>query len=82
MPNPGYDPTAKPTRQPKKNNKKKRIDPTMLFKRRDTNNDGFVTLKEYIGNPKGRNVPALTRQFKQRDTNNDSRLTLDEMKKR
>jgi arylsulfatase A-like enzyme len=77
VPNPAYDPDAKavqakPTR--------KRTDPEALFKRRDTNNDGFVTLKEYIGNPKNRNVPALTKQFKRMDTNNDSRLTLQEMK--
>ncbi len=58
----------------------KRPSPTTIFKRRDRNEDGFVTLEEFIGNPKNRNVPALTKQFKQRDTNNDSRLTLEEMK--
>ena len=40
----------------------------------------FITLKEYIGNPKGRNVPALTKQFNRRDTNKDAKLTLKELK--
>jgi hypothetical protein len=50
-----------------------------LFNRRDTNNDGLLTLAEYIGNPKGRNVPALTKQFERRDANKDSRLSLQEL---
>ena len=54
--------------------------PNTLFKRRDVNSDGFVTLKEYIGNPKNRDVKALTRQFKTRDKNEDERLSLEEMK--
>ena len=52
-----------------------------LSNRRDTNKDGFITLKEYIGNPKGRNVPALTKQFNRRDANKDAKLTLEELKK-
>ena len=56
------------------------IDFDRLFKLRDKNQDGFLTLAEYIGNPKGRNVPALTRQFKKRDANGDSKLTLKELK--
>ncbi len=80
-PNPAYDPNAvvaagKPKRNPK------RPDPATFFARRDANKDGFVTLKEYIGNPKNRNVPALTKQFEQRDANDDGRLTLKEMKTR
>jgi hypothetical protein len=39
-----------------------------------------MTLEEYIGNPDGRNVPALTKQFNQRDRNKDKRVTLEEMK--
>ncbi len=61
--------------------KKKARSPQALFKARDTDKDGFVTLKEYIGNPINRNVPVLTRRFKHLDANNDSRLTLEEMKK-
>ena len=77
--NPAYNPNAKSVNKTT-NTKRKRPDPAELFNRRDQNKDGFVTLNEYIGNPKGRNVPALTKQFNQRDVNNDSRLTLDEMK--
>ena len=87
-PNPAYDPNAKvatksPTKgkKPQNGQKQKRPDPTKLFERRDENKDGFVTLKEFIGNPKGRNVPALTKQFNKKDANNDGRLTLEEMKK-
>jgi hypothetical protein len=53
--------------------------PTAIFRRRDTNEDGFLTLKEYIGDPTNRNIPALTKMFTQRDANNDGRLTIKEM---
>jgi arylsulfatase A-like enzyme len=52
-----------------------------FFKNRDRNGDGVITLKEYIGNPKGRNVPALTNRFKKIDSNGDGKLQLDELKK-
>ena len=51
-----------------------------FFKSRDRNGDGAVTLEEYIGNPKGRNVPALTKRFKNFDSNRDGKLNLDELK--
>jgi arylsulfatase A-like enzyme len=51
-----------------------------FFKNRDRNGDGAITLEEYIGNPEGRNVPALTRRFKQFDSNGDGMLKLDELK--
>ena len=41
----------------------------------------MIALEEYIGNPKGRNVPALTRRFKKIDSNGDGKLQLDELKK-
>jgi uncharacterized sulfatase len=46
-----------------------------LFERRDVNNDGFVTLEEYIGAPKGRNVPVLTKRFHALDQDHDGRLS-------
>ncbi|MHC4995986.1 MAG: sulfatase-like hydrolase/transferase [Planctomycetota bacterium] len=52
-----------------------------FFKNRDRNGDGFVTLEEFIGNPKGRNVPALTKRFKNFDSNGDGKLQLDELKR-
>jgi len=51
-----------------------------FFKKRDRNGDGVITLEEYIGNPKGRNVPALTKRFKKIDSNGDGRLQLDELR--
>ncbi|MCP3690580.1 MAG: hypothetical protein GY917_00185, partial [Planctomycetaceae bacterium] len=54
--------------------------PESLFKSRDKNRDGFLTLKEFIGSPQGRNVPVLTKRFKGWDRNNDSKVTLQEMK--
>ena len=39
----------------------------------DKNKDGFLNLKEFIGNPKDRNVPALKKQFSRRDANADGK---------
>ncbi len=50
-----------------------------FIKNRDRNGDGALTLEEYIGNPKGRNVPALTRRFKKFDADGDGKLLLDEL---
>lgn len=84
-PNPDYNPNAKvisgPSTVPPRTNRT-RPNPVTIFERRDANKDGFMTLQEYIGNPKNRNVEALTRQFKQRDTDKDGRLTLEEMRNR
>ncbi len=50
-----------------------------FFKSRDLNGDGTITLEEFIGNPKGRNVPALTKRFKNIDSNGDGKLHLSEL---
>ena len=50
-----------------------------LYKRRDANNDGFVTLAEYIGNPEGRNVQVFTERFHALDQDHDGRLNEDEI---
>ncbi len=76
--NPAYNPNAKPTTS--KSNPQ-RPSPEQFLQRRDTNKDGFITLKEYIGNPKNRNVPALTKRFNNWDRNKDSRLAMEELKK-
>ena len=52
-----------------------------FFENRDRNGDGYVTLAEFIGNPKWRNVPALTKRFKKIDSNGDGKLRLDELRK-
>jgi hypothetical protein len=77
-PNPSYNSNAKPTTSKPK---PQRPTPEQFLQRRDANKDGSITLKEYIGNPKGRNVPALTKNFNRRDANKDAKLTLEELKK-
>lgn len=57
----------------------KRPSRDQFFRSRDRNGDGSITLKEFIGNPKGRNVPALTKLFRKLDRNGDDRLRLDEL---
>jgi arylsulfatase A-like enzyme len=57
----------------------KRRSQDQFFKNRDRNGDGAITLEEYIGNPKGRNVPALTKRFKKIDSNGDGTLQRDEL---
>ena len=52
-----------------------------FFKTRDQNQDGVITLKEYIGNPKGRNLPVLTERFKKLDANGDGNLDSRELKR-
>jgi arylsulfatase A-like enzyme len=59
----------------------KRRSQDQFFKNRDRNGDGVITLEEYIGNPKDRNVPVLTKRFKNIDSNGDGKLLLDELKK-
>ena len=58
-----------------------RRSPEQFFRSRDRNSDGAITLEEFIGIPKGRNVPALTKRFKQFDSNSDGKLQPDELKK-
>ena len=58
----------------------KRRSQDQFFKKRDRNGDGVITLEEYIGNPKGRNVPALTKRFKKIDSNGDGKLRLAELR--
>ena len=65
-----------------KNEKGKRPNLEKLFQRRDQNQDGFVTLEEFIGDPETRNVTALTRVFRKRDVDQDGRITLEEMQVR
>jgi len=74
-PNSNYNPDHASTPKPKKTYS------AAQFKKMDKNQDGFITLKEYIGNPEGRNVPALKKQFSRRDGNGDAKLTLAELNK-
>ncbi len=54
--------------------------PEKFFQARDRNSDGGITLEEFIGNPVGRNVAALTKRFQQFDANGDGALVIDELK--
>ena len=76
-------PQKETTRSPKKvaTPEPQRRSPEQFFKARDRNSDRVITLEEFIGNPEGRNVPALTKRFKAIDANSDGRLLLDELKK-
>jgi arylsulfatase A-like enzyme len=76
-PNPNYDPDWKPAaKKPTAN----RPSPEEFLRKRDKDKDGSITLKEFIGNPEDRNVPALNKQFTRRDGNADGKLTLEELK--
>ena len=54
--------------------------PEKFLQARDRNSDGEITLEEFIGNPDGRNVAALTKRFQQFDANGDGALGIDELK--
>ena len=70
-------PRRKPTRPAAKKNRQSTDN---FFKSRDRNGDESITLKEFIGNPEGRNVPALTSRFKKLDANGDGKLERVELK--
>ena len=76
-PKPAYNSDAKS--KPQKTNSS-RPTPEEFLRRRDKNKDGSITLQEFIGNPEGRNVPALNQQFSRHDANKDGELTLEELK--
>jgi len=54
--------------------------PEKFFQARDHNSNGEITLEEFIGNPDGRNVAALTKRFQQFDADGDGVLVIDELK--
>ena len=71
---------------PRQQNRSKAIppkerSPEKFFQARDRNSDGEITLEEFIGNPDGRNVAALTKRFQQFDANSDGALGIDELKR-
>ncbi|MEC8737299.1 MAG: sulfatase-like hydrolase/transferase, partial [Planctomycetota bacterium] len=53
--------------------------PEKFFQARDRNSNGEITLEEFIGNPDGRNVAALTKRFQQFDADGDGALVIDEL---
>ena len=72
-------PKPKPAVESNESKAPKRPSPDQFFRSRDRNRDGVITLEEFIGNPKGRNVPALTKRFSNLDANGDGKLRLEEL---
>ena len=71
-------PPLRPNTDKKSSSAPKQRDPKNIYQQRDRNQDGQLTLAELIGDPKTRNVPALTKRFRLLDKNNDDVLTLKE----
>lgn len=61
------------------NNNELRERSLQLFEQRDQNQDGRVTLEEFIAGRTGPTVPTLTRHFKELDRNGDGVWTKDEI---
>jgi Ca2+-binding EF-hand superfamily protein len=67
--------------------KKKKLDPEVLFKKLDANDDGSLSLEEFkkfgeMGKGKLAEHPEmLEKMFKKLDANNDGKLSLEEFKK-
>ena len=67
--------------------KKKKLDPEMLFKKLDANEDGYLSLEEFkkfgeMGKGKLAEHPErLEKMFKKLDADNDGKVSLEEFKK-
>jgi len=59
--------------------KHERPNPEAIFKKLDTNSDGFLSLEEFKAGPRGQKDPAKAEEiFKKMDQNGDGKVTLDE----
>jgi len=55
--------------------------PEEVFKKLDTDGDGFISLDEFKASPRGQKDPAKAEEaFKKADTNGDGKLSLEEFK--
>ena len=58
-----------------------RPSPEEIFKKLDTNNDGFISLEEFKAGPRAQKDPAKAEEiFKKMDKDGDGKLTLEEFK--
>ena len=56
-------------------------DPEAMFKKRDTNSDGAISLEEFKAGPRAQRDPAKAEEnFKKMDKDNNGSLSLDEFK--
>lgn len=56
------------------------IDPEKIFKRKDANSDGSLSLDEYKAGMKDKQLENADKRFKKIDTNGDGKLSFDEFK--
>ncbi|MFM7135964.1 MAG: EF-hand domain-containing protein [Planctomycetota bacterium] len=59
---------------------KKRPDPELIFKKRDANGDGLLTLEEFKTGLPERALAKADARFKKLDTSGDGKVSLDEFK--
>lgn len=59
---------------------KKPADPEKVFKRKDANGDGALSLDEFKAGMKPEAVDKADRRFKKIDSNGDGKLSFDEFK--
>ena len=58
---------------------KPKVSPEEMFKKLDKNNDGFISLDEFVGKPKDEAMKAAKeKQFKAKDKDGDGKLSKEE----
>ena len=55
-------------------------DPQKTFAKKDTNSDGFLTVDEFKGGMKDKQLKNADKKFKKSDTSGDGKLSFDEFK--